>query len=223
MKPKVAISLAISLAALLFVITACNQSNPPTTDTTNAPGPLLCNRGDLNDPVISACRKTFSTFPRREIQLVKSSVSGFLTSTMEYESSDRWQIEWQNGNSEKNIEIYVGPSIYTKNEDGNWQTTSLADRRAWIHEILSDSGVLTETVVSVFSHVSGSEMVGTTPTTIYESVFDMRVGGQVTTTTWIGADGLIYKQNYSEPTQASTTVYEYDPDIKIDPPTLKQG
>jgi len=148
-----------------------------------------------------------------------------MTVVSEFESRDRWQIEWYDKGNNAGKEILINPLIYTKDKNGSWQATSFAARQASINAALNSAGLLTETVVSVSTLISGSELLNTLPTTVYESTFDLRVGGRVSATTWIGSDGLMYKQIIKDPAQAATTVtiYEYDPTIKVEAPgTLQQ-
>ncbi len=216
------ISLILPLLVVVLIITACGQSSPsPSKDSASIPGSPLCNRNDLNDPVISACLKTLSTFPRRDKQqIVDSTYNNAVTSTSEYESNDRWQIEWQDESGEKNMEVTIGPLIYIKDRNGEWQTVPLAARQAQIAALVEKSGVMTETIVNVSTQVAGTEEVNGVLTTIYESVINLRVDGQISSTAWIGNDGLIYKQIIQDPAQASTTttVYEYDSTIKVEAP-----
>jgi hypothetical protein len=181
---------------------------------------------DARQDVINALRRLSAAYPYRLTETTSGTTSGQTpesTRVVEFAAADRSHMKWTGG-ATGNIEaISIGDKHYWFS-NGKWTEgtvpSSIGERGADFANKLAD-------MVKEVKYV-GPETVSGIPCFAYTGTFETVMAGQTwsgTAKVWIGdADGLPH-QSDSEYKVAnyggkSHLVYEYDANIKVEPPAM---
>ena len=141
------------------------------------------------------------------------------TRVVEFVAPDRFHMI-----SDKNEVFIVGPATYMKGPKGNWQRVPM-DVNAMIQSF-RDPQIIDEVRKSTNAKFIGPDTLDGSPMLVYEYTMSNAFGTNSTSTTksWISAtDGLprrleIDGEIDSMKARAVNTYYDYNADIKIEPP-----
>ncbi len=229
----------IALSGFLLTATACSslskngENTPSSSSTTTAP--IFTASSDPRADVINAMRKNLEAKSYR-MRSVTASTSGFNSSmTIEFVAPDRMHAFTETnmpGQAAARREIiYIGKVSYVKAGDAPWQKDDMG-MGDLIAQMRADPKLIDELANEVEVKYLGADTLDGVPMLMYqyspENSDDK--SKDIVSKVWIGATDNQQHQRESENdyesyppgktyhTKNTTTFYDYNADIKIEPP-----
>jgi outer membrane lipoprotein-sorting protein len=217
--------LTFSLLACLLFIAACGNA---------AKSGNLMASADPREDLVKAMKALSNAKSYRSKLVITASVGvkGEAKTVMDIEfvAPDRYRaIAESNLGTRGNVKgefIILGNDTYMKIDSGQWQKTQ-KDMREGFAQLKSPN---IEAIASAEVKFIGNETLDGLPTLVYQHAYKNAPSeaGNSTTKTWVGVnDGLPHKievqtkfdyQGQTYITSATTAYYDYNTDIKIEPP-----
>lgn len=205
-------------------------TTPPTAEPTAAPAQtaeLSGTKIDPNNPIFKAYFAVYNKFPRRtRAEVFNPKTKQTTTVIIETDAKDHLSLEAGGMGSTSGITmsmVIISPTMYLK-QGATWQKLPGAQSGTMLG-MLTDADSLQQ-LLNAFGELAsytvtpvGPEDVNGVPAMAYSSEFTLKDGTTSKGKAWIGADGLLVRDNIetSDGTVVTTT-YEFDPSIKVEAP-----
>ena len=225
----------LALATVMFLLSACSinplkggseskASNP--SGNSSSKGSAFSPSSDASKDVREAIAKLNTAYPYRLTETVSASSNSQTampdgTRVVEFAAADRSHMKWTGGPGGNIEAISIGDKHYWFS-NGKWTGGTMPSMLGYRGEDFANK--LAEMVKEV--KYVGPETVNGMSCYAYTGTFETMMAGQKwsgTAKVWIGADdGLIHQSdsdfNTANYGSKSHTVYEYNVNIKIEPP-----
>ncbi len=231
-----------ALCGALLITTACGSlpkkdENTPSSSssTSTADAPILAASADPRADVVKAMKASLDAKSFRKRMTTTNSSGSNINSTIEFVAPNRAHItqdmNLSSGSIVKKEMIITDKDSYVKNGDASWQKSpmDLGDLLAQFR----DPKIIDSLTEKAEVKYLGADTLDGVPMLVYQYTIKdlLGKGNNMVTKAWIGTTDNLPHQTESETdmdlgtgkmihSKSTVTYYDYNADIKIEPPTL---